>query len=108
MQVFNRWAQLVRKPGLVQILGHHAIDVPPLGTQPPYANTRAGIRLLVQPLAGADLPWTIDITSTQVKAMLEGFLATGRHVGLRLGWRSRGYGVLRKDTISLSPMNRAE
>ena len=101
----NRWSQIVRTPGAVRILGHHPVDVPPLGEEPPYTSERAGLRLLVQPLSDPNLPWAIDVTSSQVMAMLEGFLATGQHYGLRLSWRSRGFGSLRKDTIHLRPMS---
>ena len=103
--VTNRWSQIVRTPGAVRILGHHPVDVPPLGEEPPYSSERAGLRLLVQPLSDPNLPWAIDVTSSQVMAMLEGFLATGQHYGLRLSWRSRGFGSLRKDTIHLRPLN---
>ena len=89
----------------MRILGHHPVDVPPLGEEPPYSSERAGIRLLVQPLSDPNLPWAIDVTSSVVMAMLEGFLATGQHYGLRLSWRSRGFGSLRKDTIHLRPMS---
>lgn len=105
MATSNRWSQIVRTPGAVRILGHHPVDVPPLGEEPPYSSERAGLRLLVQPLSDPNLPWAIDVTSTQVMAMLEGFLATGQHYGMRLSWRSRGFGSLRKDTIHLRPLN---
>lgn len=101
---FNRWSQVVRGPGAVEIMAWHEISVPPLGTQPPYESARPGIRLLVRPLDDSGAPWTIDVTSTQAMAMLEGFLRTGAHVGQRLSWSSRGFGVLRKDTIHLRPV----
>lgn len=105
---FNRWSQLVRRKGAVEILAHHEIAVPPLGGETETSPARAATRLLVRPLEGGDLPWHIDVTSTQAQAMLEGFLATGNHVGLRLGWKSRGFGVRRKDTIHLRPLNPEE
>jgi len=105
---FNRWAQLVRAPGAVQVLAHHPIDVPPLNSQPPYENARAGVRLLVRPVGSSPDVYTVDVTSTQVQAMLEGFLRTGNHVAQRLSWRSRGYGVRRKDTIHLRPLKPGE
>ena len=108
MATTNRWSQIVRTPGAVRILGHHPVDVAPLGEEPPYSSERAGLRLLVQPLSDPNLPWAIDVTSSQVMAMLEGFLATGQHYGLRLAWRSRGFGSLRKDTIHLRPLNQGE
>lgn len=64
---------------------------------------RPGVRLMTMPVAdGPDL-WTIDVTSDVVNAMLEGFLATGAHVGKVLSWQSRGFGVHRRDTIRITP-----
>jgi len=80
----NRWSQIVRTPGAVRILAHHPVDVPPLGEEPPYSSERVGLRLLVQPLSDPNLPWAIDVTSSQVMAMLDGFLGTGQHYGMRL------------------------
>lgn len=104
----NRWSQLVRTPGAVRVLSHHDCDVPPLGAATPPAETRAGLRLIVQPLTPTDLPWSIDITSTKVMAQLEGFLRSGIHVGQRLGWRSTGFGVHRRDTLHLRPLQPGE
>lgn len=104
MAAFPRWSQVARKPGAVQIIGWHAIEVPPIGQEPPYNSARPGIRLLVQPLEGDDLPWTIDITSTKVIAALDGFLATGHHAGLRFSWRLAGFGVHRRDTLHFRPL----
>lgn len=104
----NRWAQLVRTPGACRVLGHHDIEVPPLGAATPPTETRAGLRLLVQPITPADLPWSIDVTSTKVQAMLEGFLKSGVHVSQRLGWRSSGFGVHRRDTLHLRPLQPGE
>lgn len=104
----NRWSQLVRTPGAVQVLSHHAIDVPPLGAEYPPAEARPGLRLLCRPVSSHDLPWSIDITSTATQAMLEGFLRSGIHVGQRLGWRSRGFGVNRRDTLYLRPLKPGE
>lgn len=108
MSAFNRWSQIVRTPGAVQVLGHHAIDVPALGSELPYTDTRPGIRLLVRPIGGSPDCWTIDVTSTAMHAMLEGFLQTGNHAGLRLAWRSKGFGVKRRDTLHLRPLQPGE
>ena len=105
MSAFPRWSQIARKPGAVQIIGYHPIEVPALGQVPPYNEPRPGIRLLVQPLEGDDLPWTIDITSTKVIASLDGFLRSGNHIGLRFAWRLAGFGVHRRDTLHFRPMN---
>jgi hypothetical protein len=105
---FNRWSQIVRRKGAVEIQAHHEIMVPPIGGETETSPARAATRLLVRPLEGEDLPWHLDVTSTQVRTMLEGFLATGNHVGLRLSWRSRGFGSTRKDTIHLRPLRPGE
>ena len=105
---FNRWSQIVRRKGAVEILAHHEILIPPIGGETDTSPPRAGLRLLVRPLEGTDLPWHFDVTSTQVRAMLEGYLATGNHVGLRLSWSSRGFGSKRKDTIHLRPLQPGE
>jgi hypothetical protein len=47
--------------------------------------------------------FTIDVTSTQAMAMLEGFLGSGAHAGKILSWRARGFGVRRKDSIRITP-----
>ena len=104
----DRWSQLVRTPGAAQVLGHHPTEVAPLGAATPPAETRSGLRLLVRPITPTDMPWAIDITSTQVQAMLEGFLRSGIHLQQRLGWRSRGFGVHRRDTIHLRPLRPGE
>jgi hypothetical protein len=83
-------------------------ELAPLGSPYPPTETRPGTRLIVQPVSSPELPWSIDIVSTQVQAMLEGFLSTGVAINKRLGWRSRGFGSQRKDTIHLRPMNQAE
>jgi len=101
---FNRWSQIVRKPGAVEITHHHVIDVPPLGQAMPHPQARVGVRLLVRPLEPSLGVTAIDITSTQAIAMLEGFLQTGAHVGKRLSWQARGFGVRRHDTIHIQPI----
>lgn len=100
---FNRWSQVVRSPGSVRVHSHCAIDVPPIGGVTDEAPARPGVRLFTSPVAGGPQLYTIDITSTQAMAMLEGFLGMGVHVGKVITWRARGFGVLRKDTIGIAP-----
>ena len=104
MAISTLWAQLVRRPGACQVLGHHDIDVPPLAGETPVTPARPGKRLMVRPISPTNEPWIIDVTSTQALAMLEGFLGTGVHFQQRLGWRSRGFGVHRRDTLHLRPL----
>jgi hypothetical protein len=99
---FNRWSQIVRTPGAVQLQSHCAIDIPPIGGATADDPPRPGVRLFVAPVDGGPALYTIDITSTQTMAMLEGFLHSGVHVGKILSWRAKGFGVLRRDTIRLS------
>lgn len=99
---FTRWSQVVRGRGAVEVVGHHAIEVPPLGESYPHPDSRTGIRLYVRPLESEPASPVLDVTSTAVMAMLDGFLATGHHVGKRLEWRSRGFGSRRRDTLILS------
>ncbi|MGH7841155.1 MAG: hypothetical protein ACRETD_14800 [Steroidobacteraceae bacterium] len=95
---------MVRTVGAVEIIGHHEISVPPLGSEQPLPPGRRGIRLLCRPVAG-DLGWyTIDVTSTAALAMLEGYLGSGNHVGKVLTWSARGFGVRRRDTLRLTPI----
>ena len=101
---FNRWSQIVRRPGAVEIIWHHPTEVPPLGEELPYTEARPGVRLLVNQLEGDTPINTIDITSTAAIAMLDGFLKTGAHVGKRLAWRSGGTGRFRRDTIHFKPI----
>lgn len=99
---FNRWSQLVRTPGAVQLQSSCPIEVPPIAGATETSPSRPGVRLFVAPVEGGPALYTIDITSTQTMAMLEGFLASGTHVGKILSWRAKGFGVLRRDTIRLS------
>jgi hypothetical protein len=99
---FNRWSQIVRTPGSVQVQSHCAIEVPPIGGATESDPPRPGVRMFTAPVDGGPALYTIDITSTQAMAMLEGFLGMGVHVGRILSWRSRGFGVQRKDTIRLT------
>ena len=78
------------------------IEVPAIGGVTDTTPSRPGVRLFVAPVPGGPSLYTIDVTSTQAIAMLEGFLATGNHVGKVLSWSAKGFGVLRRDTIRLS------
>lgn len=102
----NRWSQLVRTPGAVEVIGHHPTLVPPKGEMLTPENGRAGVRLLVYPAAAHPQVATVDVTSTAAIAMLDGFLANGMHVGKRISFRSRGWGKTRRDTISIGPVIR--
>lgn len=99
---FTRWSQVVRSPGAVTVYASAPIEVPPIGGATPENPARPGVRLITMPVADGPQHYVIDVVSTQAQAMLEGFLANGLHVGKRLSWRSKGYGVLRKDTIRIS------
>jgi hypothetical protein len=101
---FNRWSQVVRTPGAAILHGSHAVEVPPIAGLGIGEVARPGVRLLTMPLTQSPPFYTIDITSTQVQAMLEGFLGTGAGIGKILSWRARGFGSLRKDTIRIRPM----
>lgn len=93
---------MVRSPGAVQVFASAPILVPPIGGATVENPARPAIRLITMPIAGGPQLYVIDVVSTQAQAMLEGFLANGLHVGKMLSWRSKGYGVLRKDTIRIS------
>lgn len=99
---FTRWSQVVRSPGAVTMHASAPIEVPPIGGATDSNPARPGVRLITMPVEGGPQHYVIDIVSTQAQAMLEGFLASGVHIGKRLSWRSKGYGVLRKDTIRIS------
>jgi len=101
---YVRWSQTVRKPGLVEILSSHPVELPALGDGTNIADARPGIRLIVRPLGDSPFYDTIDITSTAAIAMLEGYLRSGTHVGKALSWISRGSGRYRRDTIILTPV----
>ena len=103
MDDLARWSQIVRQPGAVVIGGFHPTLVPPLDTTAPEAAPRAGIRLLVTPVDGIPAVPAIEVTSTAVIAMLDGFLANGVHVGKVLSWRSAGFGSRRRDTLRITP-----
>lgn len=99
MDNLPRWSQIVRQPGAVQIAGFHPTQVPPLDASSGETQPRDGIRLLVYPVDGIPNTATIDITSTAVIAMLDGFLANGLHIGKVLSWRSLGFSSRRRDTL---------
>jgi len=98
-----RWSQLVRTPGTVRLSGHHAALVPAEGAAPGSSDGRPGVRLMVHPVAVAEPVHLIDITSTAVQAMLEGFLRTGVAEGKFLSWRTSGFGTRRRDTVQIKP-----
>lgn len=97
-----RWSQIVRRPASVQLWGHHQTSVPAEGQGLVVTSSRPGLRLMTQPVSGH--PWRplIDVTSSSVQAMLEGFLRSGVGVGKILSWQSKGAGVRRRDTIHLT------
>jgi hypothetical protein len=99
---FNRWSQIVRTPGAVRIHGSAPVEVPPIAGLAAGEAPRPGIRLFTTPVAGGPQLFTVDITSTQVIAMLEGFLGSGSLAGKILSWRARGFGVRRKDSIRIT------
>lgn len=103
MDGFNRWSQVVRGPGAVAIAAFHRVKVPELGGDHAPDEGRDGVRLLTIPEPGSPEIYTIDVTSTAALAMLEGFLATGAHVGKVFTWRGAGVGTARRDTIHLTP-----
>lgn len=99
----NRWAQVVRGPGEVQLHGSHTVDVPPEGGAAQGVEARPGVRLLTQPIGATPPYYNIDVTSTAVIAMLEPFLRSGVGIGRVLAWYTRGFGVRRRDTLHLKP-----
>lgn len=101
---FVRWSQTVRKSGTVEILSHHETEVPAMGESQEAPIGRPATRLIVRPLGDSPFYDTIDVTSTQARAMLEGYLRTGAHVGKSLSWVSRGTGKYRRDSIMLKPV----
>jgi hypothetical protein len=101
----DRWSQIVRTRGAVEIQGHHAVDVPPLGEEYPHPLQRVGVRLLVRPIGGLPATPAIDVTSSAVIAMLEAFLHSGTHIGKRLDWKATGFGVRRRDTLHIRPLD---
>jgi len=97
----DRWSQIVRTPGTVKLTGHHADVVPAEGAGVGGANGRPGVRLMVHPVATARPVYLLDVTSTAVQAMLEGFLRTGVAEGKFLSWSTSGFGRRRRDTIHI-------
>ena len=99
-----RWSQIVRTPGAAQVLAHHPVEVAPIGGETGDSPARPGVRLMWRPVSDPALPLYCDVTSVQAIAMLEGFLHTGLHVRSVLSWRSKGFGVHRRDTIGITPL----
>jgi hypothetical protein len=104
MEPLDRWARSVRRPGKVEILNYERITVPPIGGATATSPGQPGLRLTCRPADGSPGPVMIDVTSTAVIAQLEPWLQSGLHVGRVLSWRSHGFGVLRRDTVSFAPM----
>lgn len=69
--------------------------------QPPTPLT--AIRLHTTRLDKASKMVHVDITSTQVHAMLDGFLRLGTIHGKAVEFRSRGIGAMRRDSLHLKP-----
>lgn len=98
---FNRWSKLVRTPGVVRIEGWHPSELPAESETTAGAPGRLAIRLLVYPIKTTEPIFSIDITSSAVIAMLEGFLRNGSAIGKYLSWRSWGFGSKRRDMVIL-------
>lgn len=103
-----RWSQIVRTPGAVEVYWHQQSEIPALGTDVPSDVSFPSTRLFVRSLGETQPLTTIDVVSSATRAMLEGFLATGIHVRHRIGWRAKGYGKLRRDTLSIRPLKPGE
>lgn len=101
---FTRWSQEVRRPGAVEVLAHHDSSIPRMGDEAGSADVLPCKRLYVRDLDATRGLSVIDVTSTAALAMLEGFLHSGAHVSKSIGWRSRGYGRLRRDTFHIRPL----
>jgi hypothetical protein len=97
----TRWSQVVRTPGSFLVRGAHPVEVPALNQPTIGTETRPGVRLIGEPVQMVNPSYTIDVTSTNAMAMLEGFIALGQHVNRELAWSSRGWGVRRRDTVRL-------
>ena len=91
----------MRRPGAIQIHGHHTSSLPALGEPSVAAAGRPSLRLIGVPQSGDPDMYVVDITSGSVKAMLEGFLGSGVGVGKILTWQSSGFGPRRRDTVHL-------
>ncbi|HKD78796.1 MAG TPA: hypothetical protein VKH81_03835 [Candidatus Angelobacter sp.] len=99
----SRWSRLVRSPGTVRLHGSHQTTVPALGDGLTDPAARPGIRLQVHPIATSTPVYLLDVTSSAVQAMLEGFLRSGVATGKFLSWESRGFGARRRDTLHIRP-----
>jgi hypothetical protein len=104
----TRWSSIVHTPGSVEIQWHQQSEVQPQGTERAGMAPVPATRLFVRSLGFTEPLTTVDVTSSATKAMLEGFLASGIHVGHALSWRSYGGGKLRRDTVSFRPLRRGE
>lgn len=100
----DRWQQIVRTKGATHVIGHHAVEVADLTSDPTNPTKRPGVRLLVQPIAPWYPGYTIEVTSSAAIAMLEGFLHQGLTLGRRLGFETRGFGPRRRDTLHIKPL----
>jgi hypothetical protein len=99
----DRWSQLIRSPGTVKLHGHFSTTIPPEGAGFDESQARPGIRIMVEPVSTARPVHLIDITSSAVQAMLEGFLQTGAATGKLLSWQTSGFGRRRRDTVRIRP-----
>ncbi|SRR5229473_7876408 len=104
----KRWSQMVRTPGSVEVQYHQTTEVAPIGTDIGPLEGRPGTKLYARTLGDNPETVQIDVTSSAVRAMLEGFLHSGRHVGRALSWRSAGFGKLRRDTLHIRPLEPGE
>src|SRR5580658_29963 len=101
----DRWSQIVRSQGALMIHAHHSVDVPPLNQSLPNDLARPGLRMYVTPIGGLPATPIVDVTSSAVIAMLEGWLVSGAHVGKRLDWQTKGFGRRRRDTLHIRPLD---
>lgn len=88
----------------VQVLAHTRGELMANLEKDAAPTPLTAIRLHTRRLDKASKMVHVDITSTQVHAMLDGFLRLGTIHGKAVEFRSRGIGAIRRDSVHLKPM----
>lgn len=88
----------------VEVFAHVPGELPALLGNDTTPTPLSTIRLYTRRLDKPSKMTHVDVTTTQVQAMLDGFLRVGTIGGKAVEFRARGQGAQRRDSIHIKPI----
>jgi len=88
----------------VEVFAHSSGELPAMLGKDTAPTPLPTIRLYTRRLDKPSKMTHVDITTTQVQAMLDGFLRLGTIGGKAVEFRSRGQGPTRRDSVHIRPI----